>query len=91
MWLVRLQPLTFTAVYNDAEVTRGDSGGASYRCLVRMPRIAVCYGDGIDYLAEQKAIVTVIVTFSKQQHNTIQLYCLCVEKFAFWFVIYIFF
>ena len=23
------------------------------------------------------------------QYNTIQLYCLCVEKFAFWFVIYI--
>ena len=23
------------------------------------------------------------------QYNTIQLYCLCVEKFAFWLVIYI--
>ena len=24
-----------------------------------------------------------------QEHNTIQLYCFCAEKFAFWLVIYI--
>ena len=29
------------------------------------------------------------LTRRKAQYNTIQLYCLCVEKFAFWLVIYI--
>ena len=28
-------------------------------------------------------------TMNTIQYNTIQLYCLCVEKFAFWLVIYI--
>ena len=38
---------------------------------------------------EKKKIEREKETKKEEEYNTIQLYCLCVEKFAFWLVIYI--
>ena len=55
---------------------------------------SMCHQSGRTLTAAQRSLVLQTFEQSGQvqltlQHNTIQLYCLCVEKFAFWFIIYI--
>ena len=40
-------------------------------------------------MEQPSAATTIYFIWLSIQYNTIQLYCLCVEKFAFWLIIYI--
>ena len=48
---------------------------------------AFCLEDVYSFLFSRCTSLVITKLFSKK--NTIQLYCLCVEKFAFWLIIYI--